>query len=175
MDGLDPTFDIHMAQCKIQDRTAFLKELRDIARQYTTHIICFNADMLAGRAHAQFSVEHAVRAFQERAAISNTIEMESLLYAAGSRQCNIASSFGVHSGLNHLYVCCYPAPGKEVWECLAHLFQFTGGIKDVLDGEKRERLMQLFDIPSEEVEATGNEDSIVDLVLERVTLLNVLR
>ena len=65
--------------------------------------------MLASRAHAQSAVEHAVRSYQEGTAISNTIEMESLLYTAGSRQCNIASSFGVHNGVNHLYVCWYPS------------------------------------------------------------------
>ena len=175
MDCPNHTNEIRMAQCEIQDRTAFLKELQEIARQYTTHIICFNADMLAGRAHAQSAVEHAVRSFQEGTAISNTIEMESLLYAAGSRQCNVASSFGVHEGVNHLYVCCYPGPQKDVWDRLAHLFQFTGEMDDVIDSEKRVRLMYLFDITTEEMEAAGNKESMVDLVLERVALLNVLR
>ncbi len=175
MDGLDLTCDIRMAQCEIKDRTAFLNELRDIARKYTTHISCFNADMVAGRAHVQSAVEHAVRAFREGAAISNTIEMESLLYAAGSRQCNIASPFGVHTGLNHLYVCCYPTPGKEVWECLPQLFRFSVEKDGIIDSEKKACLMQLFEITTEEVEAHGNIDSIVDLVLERVALLNVLR
>jgi KEOPS complex subunit Cgi121 len=175
MDSPDYTCDIHLAQCEITDRTAFLKELQEIAQQYAIHIICFNADMLAGRAHAQSAVEHAVRSFQEGTAISNTIEMESILYAAGSRQCNNASSFGVHVGMNNLYVCCYPAPGRELWKHLAHFLQFIGDAEDAIDSEKRTLLMQLFDIPAKELEAVGNKDGIVDLVLERVALLNVLR
>ncbi len=175
MDSPGRPCEIRKTQCAIQDRNAFLKELREISRQYTTHIICFNADMLASRAHAQSAVEHAVRSYQEGTAISNTIEMESLLYAAGSRQCNIASSFGVHNGVNHLYVCWYPVPEMDVWEHLAHLFRFTGEWEDIIDSEKKVRLMQLFDITTEEVEVAGNKDSIVDLVLERVALLNVLR
>ena len=130
-----------MAQCEIQDRTAFLKELREIARQYTMHIICFNADMLAGMPHAQSAVEHAARSFQEGTAISNTIEMESLLYAAGSRQCNTASSFGIREGANNLFICCYPFPQKGVWDRLAHLFQFLRESEEIIDNEKKVRLM----------------------------------
>ncbi len=171
----DHTFDIRTAHCEIPDRAAFLKEIQEIARQYATHIICFNADMLAGRTHAQSAVRHAVRSFQEGTAISKTIEMESLLYAAGSRQCNIAASFGVHDGVNQLYVCCYPAPENDVWELLAHLVRFTGEAEDAIDDEKKSRLMQFFGVTAEEIEAAGNKDGIIDLVLERVALLNALR
>ena len=54
------------------------------------------------------AVAQAARAFQEGTNISNTLEMEALLYAAGSRQCNIASSFGIHEGENRIYLCCSP-------------------------------------------------------------------
>src|SRR5512137_1216467 len=77
--------EIRAARCTIRDLEAFLRDLRKIATRCDTHIICFNADLIAGRTHAAFAVTQAVRAFEGGAAISNTLEMESLLYAAGSR------------------------------------------------------------------------------------------
>ena len=57
--------DIRAARCTIRDLTAFLQDLRAIAADHDTHIICFNADMIAGRVHAASAVARAVRAFEE--------------------------------------------------------------------------------------------------------------
>ena len=103
-----------LPRCTIRDLAAFLRDLRAVAADHDTHIICFNADMIAGRVHALSAVARAVRAFEEGDTISNTLEMESLLFAAGSRQCNIAASFGIHEGENRVYICCFP----ERAECL---------------------------------------------------------
>ena len=71
--------DIRAARCTVCNPTAFLMDLRAVAVDHDTHIICFNADMIAGRVHAAFAVARAVRAFEGRITISNTLEMESLL------------------------------------------------------------------------------------------------
>ena len=168
-------YDLRTARCEIQDKYAFLRDLREIAGQNNIHIICLNVDLTAGKVHAQSAVSHAIRSFQEGVTISRTVEMESLLFAAGSRQCSVASEFGIRVGVNHLYVCCYPGAGKEVWESLARLFQFTNESDDVIGDEKRVRLMKIFGITSQEMEAVGDRDCIVDLVQERIALLNVLR
>jgi KEOPS complex subunit Cgi121 len=166
--------DIRTARCTIRDPAAFLQDLRAIATGHDTHIICFNADMVAGRVHAASAVARAVRAFDEGVTISNTLEMESLLFAAGSRQCNIAASFGIHRGENRVYICCYPARGG-IWAALEPLFCFVQENWDTIDPEKRGLLMETFAISPGEIAAAGGNERIVDLVLERVALLQVMR
>jgi KEOPS complex subunit Cgi121 len=130
--------------------------------------------MVAGRVHAATAVARAVRAFDEGILISNTLEMESLLYAAGSRQCTIAASFGIHKGENRVFICCFPAQ-EEIWAALEPLFRFVQENWDTIDPEKRARLMETFAISREEIVAAGGDGRIIDLVLERVALLQVMR
>jgi KEOPS complex subunit Cgi121 len=175
MQGDTIMYEIRAARCCISDKTGFLQILKEIAERCNTHIICFNADMLAGRRHAESAVFHAIRSFRSGNAISNTLEMEALLYAAGSRQCSVASSFGLHDGENRLWVCCYPLR-MEVWESLRtvmHIedYDFPGE----MDQKKWKILMQLFGITPEELASLDNTDLIGDLVLERVALLDVVR
>ena len=166
--------DIRAARCTIRNTAAFLRDLRAVAATCDTHIICFNADLIAGRVHAATAVARAIRAFDDGITISNTLEMESLLFAAGSRQCNIAALFGAHVGENRVYICCYPAR-VEVWTALESLFCFVQESWDTIDPEKRERLMETYAISADEITAAGGDGRIVDLVLERVALLQVIR
>jgi KEOPS complex subunit Cgi121 len=173
MPGLPAASDIRAAWCSVHDLAAFLRDLRDVAMVHNTHIICFNADLIAGRIHAATAAARAVRAFEDGVAISNTLEMESLLFAAGSRQCSIAATFGIHEGENRLYICCYPAI-ETVWAALESLFDFQES-QDIIDPEKRARLMVSFAISEDEIAAAGGDGRIVDLVLERVALLQAMR
>jgi KEOPS complex subunit Cgi121 len=172
--NLSAANDIRAARCTIRDPAAFLWDLRVVAAGYDTHIICFNADMIAGKVHAASAVARAVRAFEGSVTISNTLEMESLLFAAGSRQCNIAASFGIHEGENRVYICCYPAR-EDVWTALEPLFRFVMESWDTINSEKRIQLMETFAISYGEIAAAGGDGRIVDLVLERVALLQVMR
>jgi KEOPS complex subunit Cgi121 len=175
MNGDTTACDIRAALCSVADKPGFLLILKEIAQKFNTHIICFNADMLAGRRHAESAVLHAVRSFRKGSAISNSLEMEALLYAAGSRQCSIAASFGIHEGENHLWVCCYP-PGEGVWDALTTVINVQDGAPwEGVDQKKREKLIQIFEISTEESDTDERPDRIADLVLERVALLDVIR
>jgi KEOPS complex subunit Cgi121 len=174
MPGQPAASDIRTARCSVHDLTSFLRDLRDVAVVHNTHIICFNADLIAGRIHAATAVARAVRAFEDGVAISNTLEMESLLFAAGSRQCSVAAAFGIHTGENRLYICCYPAI-ETAWAALEPLFDFVLESREIIDPEKRARLMEWFAISGDEIGAAGGNERIVDLVLERVALLQVMR
>jgi KEOPS complex subunit Cgi121 len=174
MHSLPAASDIRPARCSVRDPAAILRDLRAIAAKHDTRIICFNADMIAGRVHAATAVARAVRAFEAGTTISNTLEMEALLFAAGSRQCNVAASFGIHEGENRVYICCYPG-NPDVWIALEPLFHLVRENWDTIDPEKRRYLMEIFSISSEEIIAAGGNDRIVDLVLERVALLQVIR
>ena len=174
MSSLPVARNIRAARCSIPDTAVFLRDLRAIATIYDTHIVCFNADMLAGKVHASTAVAKAVRAFEDGITISNTLEMEALLFAAGSRQCAIAASFGIHNGENRVYICCHPAR-EPLWAALDPLFHWVRESWDTISPEKRFRLMETFVISDEEIAAAGGDGRIVDLVLERVALLQVMR
>ena len=174
MHSLPAASDIRAARCSIRDLAAFLRDLRTVATGHDTHIICFNADIIAGRIHAANAVARALRAFEEGVTISNTLEMESLLFAAGSRHCNKAASFGFHAGENRVYVCCIPVQ-PEVWKDLEPLFHFVKENWDIIDSKKRDQLRETYSISQEEITAAGGDERIIDLVLERVALLQVMR
>ncbi|MDO8873231.1 MAG: KEOPS complex subunit Cgi121 [Methanoregula sp.] len=165
--------DVRTATCFIDDRVAFLQKIRTIAESFDTHIICFNAGMLAGKRHAQVALHHAVRSFHNGSMVSDTVEMEALLFAAGSRQCSVAALFGIHEGDNSMFVCCYPTR-DGVWDALAPLLSITDYEGDTIDPHKRAYLMELFGITKEEM-ATCSGNRIIELVLERIALLEVYR
>lgn len=162
------------ARCTITDRPGFLAALRAVSQAHSSRIVLFNADRIAGKRHAALAVSLAVRAFTEGVNISNTLEMEALLFAAGSRQCNVAAAFGVHDGENRLFVCCLP-DSEGVRTELGGLIRFTEDGWDTIGPEKRAVLMRDFDISPAETAAAGGDSRIVDLVLERVALLQVMR
>jgi KEOPS complex subunit Cgi121 len=165
--------DVLAATCFIGNRVAFLQTIRTIAESFDTHIICFNADMLAGKRHARTALHHAVRSFLNGSMVSNTLEMEALLFAAGSRQCSVAASFGVHEGDNRLLVCCYPTR-DGVWNALIPPLSVTHQDEIAIGPQKRVYLRELFGITDEE-DASCYGDRITDLVLERIALLEAYR
>jgi len=176
MKGHTSSPDIRTARCVIGDRQVFLADLQSIGEEFDIRIICFNADMISGRRHAESAVRFARRSWDAGDAIANTFEMEALLYAAGSRQCNVAFKFGIHEGENHLFVCCEPGGADGAWDALSDLIEYVdAGVFEIMDREKRERLADLFGITPLELESVDSGTTITDLVLERVALLQVLR
>lgn len=167
------TYEIRAAIATIIDRAAFLQTIRTIADARNTHIICFNADMLAGTRHAHTAICHAARSYTEGTMVSNTLEMEALLFAAGSRQCSLAAQFGIHLGENHLYVCCYPEC-DNLWDALFPVIHVVEDAWSGMDSQKQAYLMDLFTITREEL-ATTNGDRLTDLIIERIALLEVYR
>ena len=172
MSGQKEPCILRYAEAHIRDRAAFLATVREVADRTGSHIVCFDADSLAGRRHAEAALLHASRSFASGEAISNSFEMEALLYAAGSRQCSVAVTFGLHAGENRLYVCCCPAP-EGIWKLLAGLLCFCDEPDTGISPAKASRLMELFGISPAELAASGGETRLQDLVLERVALLEV--
>ena len=167
------TLEIRQAKITVDDRDAFLRLLQGIARSCSTHIVCFDADKLAGRDHAEAALQHAHRSFFSEKPISNSFEMEALLFAAGSRQCLVAALFGIQEGENRTFVCSYPV-NKDVWKDLSHLMHFVTETWDEMTPDKEARLMVLFNITQEELDMVGR-DRLKDLLLERIALLHVNR
>jgi KEOPS complex subunit Cgi121 len=114
---------------------------------------------------------HAMRAKRNGTCISGSFEIEALLYASGSRQCHEGVKFGVHQGLNRCYICVYPV-NPQVWPELSKEMAFSSENWEQVTDEKMEVLIPLFGITNEEIGVTG-KNRIIDLVLERVALLDV--
>ena len=166
-------FEIRQARLTIRDRSVFLHTIQSIARQYSTHIICFNAENMVGQRHAETAMRYAQRSFFSKKPISNSIEMEALLFAAGSRQCDTAALFGIHENMNSIFVCSCPEH-ECVWQELSQIMHFVTEKWDEMTPEKEDRIKSLFNITDEELALVGRA-RIVDLVLERIALLEVYR
>lgn len=164
---------VRTAIASVEDAGSFLRAIREIGEKTGVSIVCLNAELIAGMAHAKAAVERAMRAFDEGCAISNSFEMEVLLYAAATRQCSVAMEFGIRQGGNRMYVCTVP-PSECAMEMLGELVRFVDADWDGIDSVKRERLMRHFGITQEEIEAIG-EHRLLELVLERVTLLDIFK
>ncbi len=174
VEGAEATCGINSAVFTVDENVLFLRKIRRIAEEHRTHIILFDADRLAGRAHVEAALRHAWRSWAGGEAIANSIEMEALLYAAGTRQCQVAAAFGIHPGENRSYIAVCP-PVPAVCDRLAGLVTFIeAGHEEAIGPAKMARLMDLFGITPEEVEVVG-EERFCDLVLERVALLDVYR
>jgi KEOPS complex subunit Cgi121 len=158
---------------EIENPNEYLLRVREIGEHFDAIIILFNAEMMAGIPHVHSALQHAFRAFESGTAISNSPAMEALLYASGSRQCQVGVRFGIHSGKNRVYLCICPG-NEEVRRELLKEGVVLGGDWDVISPEKMENLMDLFGITPAELEVAG-KSRITDLVLERVALLEVCR
>jgi len=163
--------EIRYAEVEIENPEIFLCKVRDLAIRFGSKIVCFDADKISGKTHAETALRHASRSIASGSSISNSFEMEALLYAAGSRQCSVATSFGLHAGNNRLYIGCCPG-SDPLWDLLADSMCFHPVPEPGISPDKYDRLIQLFGITQEEVSAVG-KDRIEDLVLERVVLLDV--
>jgi len=166
-------FEIRTAIFRVSGCARFLSELRAIATAQSTRIVCFNADMVAGRAHVEAAMMRALRAALAGTTISSSLEMEALLYASGSRQCSTAERFGIRDGENRAYVCFCPPDDAAVHD-LSVLMKFVDEDWEILSDKKMERLREAFGITAGELQAAG-PGRFRDLILERVALLEVYR
>lgn len=152
----------------------FLERLRSIGQDTGCALICFNRDMMAGRRHVETAIRFAERSFRSDNPISRSIEVEALLYAAGTRQTGLIGSFGIQPGMNACYLCILP-PSAEAKKMLGEVMKFIEDEDwEEIATTKKEKLEEVFGITPAEIEVTGRE-RLVDLVLERVALLAINR
>ena len=147
-------FEIKQVYFQVRDIGSFLSWLRDISHRNGVSIICFNAEVVAGKGHVISAVLHAKRAMKNGTGISGSFEIEALLYAAGSRQVQDAIKFGVHQGLNNCFLCIYPL-NLQVWPDLSTDLTISSEDWEQIPDEKLNILVSLFGITNEELTITG--------------------
>jgi KEOPS complex subunit Cgi121 len=155
----------------VNDVSGLLQRLKNLSTEYRSHIILFNEEMMAGKAHVDSALSHAFRAAGAGSCISSSVEIEALLYAAGSRQVIEGAKFGIHQGVNRAYLCLCP-DSEEIWSILSDEMEVSPDDWEIIDGNKKSRLMAAFNVTDEELAVTG-DDRLKDLVIERVALLDV--
>jgi KEOPS complex subunit Cgi121 len=157
----------------INDIPGFLQHLKNLSSEYRSHIILFNEEMMAGKAHVDRALYHAFRAAASGTCISSSVEIEALLYAAGSRQVIEGAKFGIHQGVNRAYLCLCP-DSEEIWRILSGEIAVSSDDWEIIDSSKKSRLLEAFNVTDKELAVTG-DDRLRDLVIERVALLEVYK
>lgn len=176
-----PSHALLYADAEIPDIKAFLVAVHAAADCLgsQTHIICINADKVAGSLHVKTALAHACRAwFVDKNPVARSFEMEMLLWVAASRQTREAAAFGAQSGAMPLWMVVVGAE-KRVEDEIARLPGITLHASpppsaEKTDAEKRARLMQDFFVTEQELFVVGNE-RLPELVAERVVLSAVYR
>lgn len=141
----------------------------------------FNADLIAGQAHLRFAVMNALLAFRNKVNISNSLAMETLLYASAQRQIKDALKLmGVNPNSKRVAVLILTETqnqGATVLESVSKLLQGKRDDSVVeLSKGKIDGLMKLFGISTMELEAKTEKkgaegEALLDLIIEHMALL----
>jgi len=169
---------------KIGDVNAFFERIK--TEISTAKVQMFNAAMIAGELHLLFAFLNAQRSFESGRAISESIEMETLLFASGKRQINRAiEMLGLKPKTSNVAIILFAASLEELTEAEKRVFCLLSGKRDdsvmeVKDRYKVEDLMRTFEISNLELNTlTGSDitlnEALIRLIVERTALLAIKR
>jgi len=154
---------------------SFRKEVGD------TEIQFFDAKLIASKEHLYFAALNALKAFQNRLNISNSLAVETLLYASAQRQITKAVDLlGIKPSSREVAVLVITKTEPEAKTTLEIVSKRILGERDdyvlELSNEKMEGIKKLFGISDTELKAKltkeGMEkEALIDLVIEHVALL----
>jgi len=164
---------------KIEDINAFFNLVRKKAADAEIQIL--NANLIASWEHLYFAALNALKAFQGKLNISNSLAMETLLYASAQRQIDKAIDLlGKKPQCSKIAVLIIAKTLKEAKSALENVSKLVSGERDdttlQLADEKIEGIRRLFDISDLEMESKLKrkeleKETLVDLVIEHVALL----
>lgn len=168
---------------KIADVNAFLNAVRQ--KTGATCVQFFDAQFIATKEHLFFAALNALRTFESKMNMSNSLAMETLLFASAHRQITKATDMlGIKAESQRVAVLIIAETQQITTATLEILSKIMPGERDdnvlKLDKEKFEAIKGLFEISDFELNAklekTGLEnEALVDLVIEHVALLPTQR
>jgi len=168
---------------KIEDTKSFLDSVRKKTEDVSVQF--FNANLIAGPEHLYFAALNALKAFESDLNISNSLAVETLLYASAQRQIKKAVELlGINAESSEVAVLVIAETEAKVRETLEVISSFVLGIRDdnviELSNEKFERIRELFGISDLELEAKlekkgFEKEALVNLVMEHMALLAIER
>lgn len=168
---------------KITDVNAFLNAVRQ--KIGATCVQFFDARFIATKDQLFFAALNALKAFESKMNISNSLAMETLLFASAQRQITKATDkLGIKAESQRVAVLIIAETQRTTTTTLEIVSKIVPGERDdtvlELDKEKFEAVKRLFGISDFELKAklekTGLENkALVDLVIEHVALLATQR
>jgi len=166
---------------KIEDAKGFLNGVRKKTESVSVQF--FNANSIAGTEHLYFAALNALKAFESNLNISNSLAVETLLYASAQRQIKKAVELlGINAESSEVAVLVVAETEAKVREALEDVAGFIQGIRDddviELSDDKFETIRELFGISELELEAKlkkkgFEKEALVNLVLEHMALLAI--
>jgi len=164
---------------EIEDVNAFFNLVRKKAADADIQI--FDAKLIASWEHLYFAALNALKAFKSKLSISNSLAMETLLYASAQRQISKAIDLlGIKPESPQIAVLVIAKTLKEADSALEIVSKLVSGERDdsilELTNEKIEGVKRLFDISDLELESKLKQkgfekEALVGLVIEHVALL----
>ena len=156
----------------VEELEAFFEALDEIAEGTGTTVQAFDADYVVSAEHLERSLARADRAIARGENVARERAVELLCYAAGRRQINRALEMGVSEGENRAVVLVDSPSGDsgDETDAIRMLQEYVdeGAVLSVYD---ETTVREFFDIGDAELDAV--EGGLADLVLERVSLLDV--
>ena len=164
---------------KIKDVDKFFQDSKD-----KTNNVCvqyFDASLIAGWEHLLFAALNALNAFKSKVNISNSLAMETLLYASAQRQIKEAVRLiGIKPNSSRVAVLILAETPKQASAVLNVVSKLLGGRRDdsVIDltEDKVADLKRLFRISNMELDAKterkgAEKQALANLVIEHMALL----
>ena len=165
------------AKGKITNVEDFLQTIKNYSKKRNITIQVFNAEMIYGKKHLISAVKHAKRAFERKKNTTNSLGMETLLYASGERQLKQAiPKMGIKKNNTKIALVFLQnteknkIPKKTIDNLLKKL-SLTQEDK-VLEGNIE--TLKKFGITQKEIE-TVTEERYQDLVLEKIALVDIIK
>jgi len=163
------THDVRVWSTRIRrgEADGFLKRVSEIGKSSGTEVLVLKGDLVFGADHIRSAFYHAKKAIDEGRNSSESISMETLLYASGERQLSSAiKKMSADDETEHVAVV-QITPGSlrpdGSWTIMP----------DVLPSIDRKRLKQ-FGI-GEDVLRTVAEEKGIELVLEKVASVDLTK
>ena len=164
---------------KLEDVNQFFQAAKinigDVCAQF------FDASLIAGWEHLYFAALNTLNAFKSRINISNSLAMETLLYASAQRQIKEAVELiGIKPSTQHVAVIVVSKTQKQAERVLGTVSRLLRGGRDdsvlALTDDKIDGIRKMFGISDAEVEAKLQREglekqALVDLVIEHMALL----
>ncbi len=164
---------------KIENINAFFEPFR--REKVGAFVQFFDAKRVASPQHLYFAALNALNAFEKKTNISNSLAVESLLYASAQRQITKAvEMLGIKQSTSEVAVLVMAENRRENANCSKIVTDFIPGERDdsilELTDKKIKPIKKLFRISDLEFEAKleriGLEkEALTDLVIERMALL----
>lgn len=169
---------------QIKDVDSFIGLVRDKVGN-AAEVQFFNADLVAGWQHLYFAALNALTAFRNQLNISNSLTVETLLYASAQRQINNAiKKLGVKPETSQVAVLTISENLKNTKEVVKVVSELMNGERDDSVSEltegKSEGVKRLFGISDVGLQVRlengkGEKQALTDLVIEHVALLSTKR